>query len=137
MNARGADLVSPGMLASLTADLAGLLGDGDAATTFTLDTPTAAAADYASGQTVSDTAQTTHSSLLETLSLRAIEGSGGRLQVGDRAVRVLASALTVEPTTDSTVTVVGSSGAADRYAVVSAVLDPLGLHWLLTLRLRK
>jgi hypothetical protein len=132
MNLRGADLVSPLMLASIGADLSGLLGDSDAATAFTLATPTGGAStDFASGLTALDETLSEHTSLLETLTLAAVESSGGRLQVGDRAVRVLASALTTSPTTDSTVRV-GES----VYAVTSAVLDPLGLHWLLTLRLR-
>ncbi|MEL6347727.1 MAG: hypothetical protein AAFV53_31770 [Myxococcota bacterium] len=124
---------SPGLSAvgraSIVASVRSRLNDPNIARTIQVSTPTTVT--RVSGTLTQDlTYQTDQlSAVFEPLSLREVETSGGRYQMGDQVVRVLADDLSTPPTTDSTLIIDG-----ETYAVVMPQLDPLSIHWRLIAR---
>ncbi|MEL6344726.1 MAG: hypothetical protein AAFV53_16535 [Myxococcota bacterium] len=115
--------------ASILASVRGCLTDPNVARTIQVSTPTTVT--RVSGTLTQDIAYQTDqlSAVLEPLSLREVETSGGRYQMDDLVVRVLDDDLSTPPTTDSTLTIDG-----ETYAVVMPQLDPLSIHWRLIAR---
>jgi len=136
MNSLGPGLIDDVCKAAIAADLASIINDTDASTTVTISTPTGSSFDGASGlYSVNATDNTSVEVLLQTMGLREIETSAGLYQQGDQICRVLASDLTIEPTTDTSVIDTDAS-PQNTYAVVDARRDALDLHWRIILRLR-
>ncbi len=132
MNAGALGLLSAAGRQEIEDALAGVLEGSVVSSAVRVSTPTGAVqTDYQTGLSSPETQDDDVSGLLLALSLRQIEASQERYQLGDRRLRVLATRLTTPPTTDSIV-----MHGEDVYSVLSVERDPLGVQWLLSLRLR-
>lgn len=113
-------------LATLTADLTGLVEDSDTAASVTIWTPRGGSMDPVTGAHVSDAESDDTTGWTGPLTLREIAESGGVYQRGDQRLVIMAESLTLTPSTASRFRV-GST----TFAVVTAERDPLGLSWQL------
>lgn len=126
MNHIGAGTFDSVMLASIRADVLALTQDPTTAVTAIIETPGAASFDPRTGLSAPALTQDTTTGWLSDLTLREVEESGGKYQVGDRRLLVPPDDLTTDPVVGSTFRI-----ASTRYAVLSAVTDPLSAMWTL------
>tara|TARA_Y100000593_G_scaffold87301_1_gene167524 strand:- start:214 stop:618 length:405 start_codon:yes stop_codon:yes gene_type:complete len=129
MNVRGPGLIDGVLLASITADLRSLVGDGDVApVTVTVSTPTAdPVIDRAAGTYTRATDDDTVSVLRCEVNLEDIAAAQGGLQVGDIRYHIMAADVSTTPTTESVVI-----DGSDRLAVIHVSQDPLARLYTLT-----
>lgn len=115
-------------LAEMSARLGEMLGGKSTARLVTVTTPTGPPVyDPSLGTASVPTVEDSPRGLLQPMTLREVEAGAGAYQLGDVRLRVMASALSVPPNTDTTFT-----DGDHIYAVLTAQRDPLQLHWLLT-----
>ena len=136
MNHTGPGLLSDVCKEAIRLKLSSVITDTDAAVTLTVSTPTGSNFDYASGVATVTTTEDSVTALLQSLSNREVEASGGVYQLGDRLLRVMASDITTLPTVDSAV-VVTSDDPDTTYSVVESRRDLLGQHYRIILRRRE
>ena len=129
MNHSGTGLLSNITKAALVADAASLLQDPDTRVTATISVPTVGGSGFNPATGVSAPAASVEdvTGWLADLTLNQVVESGGAYQVGDRRLQVPAASVTVAPVVGSTFTIDNT-----RYAVLTATLDPLGLHYTMT-----
>jgi outer membrane translocation and assembly module TamA len=126
MNVLGAGLMDAVAVAALKADVASVLNDANTGTSITLSTPSSTAQNRSSGAWSTTDTSDTVTGLLSTLTARHVELSAGAYRLSDVRLRLLASDLSTDPTTDSRFT-----ASSITYAVIEARKDALGAHWLL------
>lgn len=130
MNQTGPGLIDPVLKAAISADLASLVGDTDAArASVTVSTPTGRTVSDAAGTVTITTDDDTADCLRAEVTLEEVQSALGGLQLGDIRYHILASALSSTPSLSSVVI-----DNTDRRRVVSVSIDPLGLLYTLTAR---
>lgn len=130
MNQIGPGLIDPVLKAAISADLASLVGDTDAArASVTVSTPTGRTVSDAAGTVTITTDDDTTDCLRAEVTLEEVQSALGGLQLGDIRYHILASALSSTPSLSSVVI-----DNTDRRRVVSVSVDPLGLLYTLTAR---
>lgn len=128
MNNVAAGSPSSVQTARMTADVRDLVRDPQISVSAVVSTSSSSGVDPASGSVVAVDTQDTVTAYLSDVDFREA-AADPRVQVGDRMLTVLASDLSVVPTTSSAVRV-----GSVRHAVVRVQADPLGIYYDLVLR---
>lgn len=130
MNFLGPGLIDPVLKAAISADLASLFGDTEAARySITVSSPTGRTVDDAAGTVAITSDDDTVDALRAEVTLAEIQAAAGGLQRGDIRYHVRAATLSTVPSLSSVVVDGGT-----RHRVISVSQDPLGLLWTLTAR---